>query len=91
MDPDTDRKVQQTLRENFSHCTLITIAHRLDTILDYDRVVVMGNGRVLESGPVHQLLADESSTFLSMVLAAGMYAEFKCQRINRSSNDFSRL
>ncbi|KAH6928341.1 hypothetical protein HPB50_014588 [Hyalomma asiaticum] len=36
MDPDTERKVQASLRESFAHCTVITIAHRIDTILDYD-------------------------------------------------------
>ncbi|KAL1474978.1 hypothetical protein MTO96_037629 [Rhipicephalus appendiculatus] len=38
MDSDTERKVQASLRDSFSHCTVITIAHRIDTILDYDRV-----------------------------------------------------
>ncbi|CAN7975064.1 unnamed protein product [Ixodes persulcatus] len=37
MDGDTDRLIQATLREGFSHCTLITIAHRIHTVLDYDR------------------------------------------------------
>lgn len=37
MDTDTERKVQASLRESFAHCTVITIAHRIDTILDYDR------------------------------------------------------
>ncbi|KAH6928773.1 hypothetical protein HPB50_019473 [Hyalomma asiaticum] len=75
MDQDTDRRVQTALRESFSHCTLITIAHRIDTILDYDRVVVMGDGRVMEYGPVHELLADRRSTFRSMVIGAGIPLE----------------
>ncbi|KAL1413949.1 hypothetical protein MTO96_007886 [Rhipicephalus appendiculatus] len=55
MDSDTERKVQASLRDSFSHCTVITIAHRIDSILDYDRVVVMGDGRVLETGGVRDL------------------------------------
>ncbi|KAG8237460.1 hypothetical protein J437_LFUL017640 [Ladona fulva] len=42
----TDRLIQLTLSEAFSHCTLLTIAHRLDTILSYDRIVVMDAGMV---------------------------------------------
>nr|XP_037281018.1 putative uncharacterized protein YKR104W [Rhipicephalus microplus] len=75
MDQDTDRRVQTTLRESFSHCTLITVAHRIDTILDYDRVVVMEDGRVLEYGHVYDLLADQRSTFRSMALSAGIQLE----------------
>ncbi|XP_054922602.1 multidrug resistance protein mrp-7-like [Dermacentor andersoni] len=72
MDPETDRRVQATLRVSFAHCAVITVAHRIDTILDYDRVVVMGEGRVLEYGLVRQLLADQSSTFRSMVQCSGI-------------------
>ncbi|KAL3217736.1 hypothetical protein MRX96_050944 [Rhipicephalus microplus] len=75
MDQDTDRRVQTTLRECFSHCTLITVAHRIDTILDYDRVVVMEDGRVLECGPIYDLMADQRSTFRSMALSAGIQLE----------------
>ncbi|XP_054922679.2 uncharacterized protein [Dermacentor andersoni] len=75
MDRETDRRVQATLRERFSHCTLITIAHRIDTILDYDRVVVMGDGRVIECGHIYDLLADRGSTFRSMAAGAGIPLE----------------
>ncbi|XP_075739371.1 multidrug resistance protein mrp-7-like [Rhipicephalus microplus] len=75
LDQDTDHRVQTTLRECFSHCTLITVAHRIDTILDYDRVVVMEDGRVLEYGPVYDLMADQRSTFRSMALSAGIQLE----------------
>ncbi|XP_075739280.1 ATP-binding cassette sub-family C member 2-like [Rhipicephalus microplus] len=75
MDQDTDHRVQTTLRECFSHCTLITVAHRINTILDYDRVVVMEDGRVLEYGPVYDLMADQRSTFRSMALSAGIQLE----------------
>nr|XP_050027939.1 multidrug resistance-associated protein 1-like [Dermacentor andersoni] len=75
MDQETDRRVQATLRESFSHCTLITIAHRIDTILDYNRVVVMGDGRVIECGHIYDLLADRGSTFRSMAAGAGIPLE----------------
>ncbi|XP_077486518.1 multidrug resistance protein mrp-7-like [Amblyomma americanum] len=77
MDPDTERRVQVTLRQSFAHCTLITIAHRIETIMDYDRVVIMGEGRVLESGRPIDLLANERSTFRSMALSAGIDPDLK--------------
>ncbi|KAH7985188.1 hypothetical protein HPB52_024272 [Rhipicephalus sanguineus] len=48
MDSDTERRVQASLRESFSHSTVITITHRIDTILDYDSpdgLVGSSNGR----------------------------------------------
>ncbi|KAL3223450.1 hypothetical protein MRX96_049801 [Rhipicephalus microplus] len=75
--PDTERRVQASLRESFSHCTIITIAHRIDTILDYDRVVVMGDGRVLETGGVQDLLSNPCSLFRDIVISAGIDGPFR--------------
>ncbi|KAG0409887.1 hypothetical protein HPB47_012995 [Ixodes persulcatus] len=70
MDGDTDRLIQVTLRTAFAHCTLITIAHRIHTVLDYDKILVMGDGRVLEFGPVADLLANPDSVFRNMAQGA---------------------
>ncbi|CAN8001617.1 unnamed protein product, partial [Ixodes hexagonus] len=72
MDGDTDRLIQATLRESFAGCTLLAIAHRIHTVLDYDKILVMGDGTVLEYGPVDQLLADEHSIFGDMARKAGV-------------------
>ncbi|XP_037520754.2 multidrug resistance protein mrp-7-like [Rhipicephalus sanguineus] len=72
MDQETDRRVQATLRKNFAHCAVITVAHRIDTILDYDRVVVMGDGQVLESGSIRHLLTDRNSKFRNMLQSSGI-------------------
>lgn len=52
MDYETDQGIQEVLRKELNECgrdrTLVTIAHRLKTIIDYDRVVVMSAGSVLE-------------------------------------------
>mmetsp|Transcript_18687 Transcript_18687/g.53532 ORF Transcript_18687/g.53532 Transcript_18687/m.53532 type:complete len:1121 (-) Transcript_18687:563-3925(-) len=56
VDRATDDFVQHTVRAAFRDCTLLTIAHRLQTIADYDKVVVMDAGRVVEVGAPYDLL-----------------------------------
>ncbi|CAN8001619.1 unnamed protein product, partial [Ixodes hexagonus] len=72
MDGDTDRLIQATLRQNFAHCTVLAIAHRIHTVLDYDKILVMGDGGVLEYGSVTELLSNHASIFRSMAQSAGV-------------------
>ena len=55
------------MREEFKQCTVITVAHRLDTILDSDFILVMNNGSVAEFAPPKELLSDESSCFSKLL------------------------
>ena len=71
VDSNTDRLLQKTLRERFSGATIISIAHRLDTIIDYDRILVLGEGKVLEFGTPSELLSKDEGHFLSMVKSTG--------------------
>lgn len=67
VDHETDRLIQLTLRAAFRQSTVLTIAHRVETILDSDRVLVMGDGRILEFDTPDSLLADTNSHFYQMV------------------------
>ena len=72
VDPETDALIRRTVREEFADCTVLTVAHRLDTILDCDRVALMAEGRVAEEGAPRELLADGRSVFRTMAEAAGV-------------------
>lgn len=47
IDPETDKKLQSVIRTEFSTSTVITIAHRLHTVADFDRILVMEHGKQL--------------------------------------------
>lgn len=67
IDNETDAAIQQMIRENFTGATVLTIAHRLNTILDSDRVLVMDDGRVAEFDTPEKLLQKEDSLFKAMI------------------------
>ncbi|XP_060518435.1 probable multidrug resistance-associated protein lethal(2)03659 [Cylas formicarius] len=72
VDPQTDLLIQSTIRKKFSQCTVLTVAHRLHTIMDSDKVLVMDAGRVVEFGPPHELLQNKKTGVLyQMVLQTG--------------------
>ncbi|KAJ2751109.1 hypothetical protein GGI19_004694 [Coemansia pectinata] len=58
VDMETDRKMQELIRSEFSDSTIITIAHRLDTIMNSDRIIVMEKGEIVEIGPPQELRAN---------------------------------
>ncbi|CAH1981017.1 unnamed protein product [Acanthoscelides obtectus] len=75
IDENTDQLVQAAIRSNFCECTVLTIAHRLNTITDSDRVLVMHDGQAVEFGPPSELLANQEGVFARMVREAGPEAE----------------
>mmetsp|Transcript_32813 Transcript_32813/g.52531 ORF Transcript_32813/g.52531 Transcript_32813/m.52531 type:complete len:1421 (+) Transcript_32813:30-4292(+) len=67
VDPKTDKLIQGTIREVFNKNTILTIAHRIDTILDYDKILIMESGKILEFDSPANLLNDEESKFVEIV------------------------
>ncbi|KAL4709193.1 hypothetical protein ACJJTC_008121 [Scirpophaga incertulas] len=67
VDPQTDALIQKTIRRVFSDCTVITIAHRLITIMDSDRVLVMNYGKAVEFDYPYVLLSKPESHFNFLV------------------------
>lgn len=63
---------QALLRSEFNSYTVLTIAHRLGTVVDYDRLIVMGAGRILEEGAPSELLARDGGVLQSMAAALGV-------------------
>ncbi|XP_046652903.1 ATP-binding cassette sub-family C member 5-like [Daphnia pulicaria] len=70
IDTQTDTLVQKTLREAFEDCTILTIAHRLNTVIECDRVLVLRDGVVVEFDNPLVLLGDYRSSFAGMMAAA---------------------
>ncbi len=63
VDNQTDALIQQTIQSEFKFCTIITIAHRLHTVMNSDRIVVMQSGRIVECAPPQVLMADKTGIF----------------------------
>ncbi|KAJ3653135.1 hypothetical protein Zmor_019046 [Zophobas morio] len=68
VDLQTDEAIQATIREKFKDCTILVIAHRLDTIMDSDKVLVMDDGRVVAVGKPDELLINQHEIFSQAVL-----------------------
>lgn len=77
VDYETDAKIQETIVNEFSHCTILCIAHRLKTILHYDRILVMDKGSLIEKGTPYNLFTDRNGVFRQM-----------CDKTNIIDEDF---
>lgn len=79
VDPATDALIQKTIRQKFKSCTVLTIAHRLNTIMDSNKVLVMDHGKAIEFDHPYVLLKNEQSHFTSMVKETGklMFEQLK--------------
>jgi ABC-type multidrug transport system fused ATPase/permease subunit len=77
VDMETDALIQRSIREEFTDSTLIVIAHRLSTIADFDRILVLGEGKVLEYDSPAALMRREAGVFREMVETSGERGELE--------------
>uniref|UniRef100_A0A4W6CXJ6 ATP-binding cassette, sub-family C (CFTR/MRP), member 4 n=1 Tax=Lates calcarifer TaxID=8187 RepID=A0A4W6CXJ6_LATCA len=71
VDPRTDELIQKTIRDKFRECTVLTIAHRLNTIIDSDRILVLDSGAIQELDRPITLLQNKEGAFYNMVQQMG--------------------
>ncbi|CAB4055241.1 ABCC4 [Lepeophtheirus salmonis] len=81
VDPMTDSLIQEAIRTEFKDCTVFTIAHRLYTVMDSDRILVMSDGEIKELGAPLDLLSDPSNIFYQMVNQLGPSAAERLKKI----------
>lgn len=72
VDMETDQLIQHTIRTQFKDTTILTIAHRLNTIMDYDRILVLDKGLLKEFDSPEALLKNKESLFYGMAKNAGL-------------------
>eukprot|EP00095_Tigriopus_kingsejongensis_P008533 maker-scaffold81_size397536-snap-gene-2.18 protein:Tk08533 transcript:maker-scaffold81_size397536-snap-gene-2.18-mRNA-1 annotation:"multidrug resistance-associated protein 1 isoform x4" len=80
VDLEMDDLIQTTIRQEFKDCTILTIAHRLNTIMDCDRVIVLRSGLIAEMDEPQKLLQDTNSIFFGMAKNAGLMSEQEAKR-----------
>ncbi|XP_025835581.1 probable multidrug resistance-associated protein lethal(2)03659 [Agrilus planipennis] len=72
MDPQTDALIQKIVKSRFENCTVLTIAHRLSSVMNADKIMVIDSGRVIEYDDPNVLKANSDSLFHRMLKRAGL-------------------
>ncbi|KIY50596.1 hypothetical protein FISHEDRAFT_39032 [Fistulina hepatica ATCC 64428] len=80
----TDKKIQTTIREEFTESLLLTIAHRLRTVIDYDRLIVLDKGQIIEFDTPLNLIQKEGGLFRNMCLKSGTFNELEAAATAKS-------
>ncbi|WVF67988.1 hypothetical protein IAT40_002750 [Kwoniella sp. CBS 6097] len=83
----TDEAIQAAIRSEFKSSTLLTIAHRLSSVIDYDRLLVLSDGKVAEFDTPINLLRDDNSLFKSLCEKSGKYKELYRAAEKKESDD----
>ncbi|KAG4075759.1 hypothetical protein HA402_003585 [Bradysia odoriphaga] len=97
VDTDTDKLIQETIRSRFADCTVITVAHRLNTVMDSDKVLVVDAGKVVEfdhpytlsqmqNGTLKQLLDQTGSSTASVLTEVAKQVRFDRYEITTNPN-----
>lgn len=72
LDPQTEQLIHRTIEEQFSDCSVIAIAHRLNFVFSYHRILLLDNGRVCEFDSPKVLLSNQKSAFYSLAKESGL-------------------
>ena len=83
----TTEKIINAMANSFSNSTVITIVHRLHTIIEYDRVLVLDKGKVAEFDSPYNLLGVEGSIFRSMIEELGQEAVETMREVARQADE----
>ncbi|XP_043488596.1 ATP-binding cassette sub-family C member 4-like [Polistes fuscatus] len=91
VDPATDTLIQSTIRRKLKNCTVLTIAHRLNTIMDSDRILLLDHGEILEFDHPYTLLKNEQSYFYKMAEETGETIMEQFKIISKQAYDNSKF
>ncbi|KZP20527.1 multidrug resistance-associated ABC transporter [Athelia psychrophila] len=83
----TDAKIQATIREEFGDSLLLTVAHRLRTVIDYDRLIVLDKGEIAEFDTPLNLINKEGGIFRDMCLKSGTFGELEAEARAKAQRD----
>ncbi|XP_050079430.1 probable multidrug resistance-associated protein lethal(2)03659 [Anopheles maculipalpis] len=90
VDPKTDALIQRTIRTQFHDCTVLTIAHRLHTILDNDRVLVIDAGQMVEFDSPQKLLQIPDGFFRKLVEEHGQEGKLHSSKMDGSAISYKQ-
>lgn len=92
IDTKTDALIQKLIREKFQNSTVMTIAHRLNTIIDYDKILFLKEGKIAEDGHPYVLMSKDElepdSHFRSLIMEGG--EEFFKEMLARAKESYDR-
>ncbi|XP_030745870.1 probable multidrug resistance-associated protein lethal(2)03659 [Sitophilus oryzae] len=77
MDPETEVQAQAAIRRNFAECTVFIIAHRLQSVIECDKIIVMDQGKIVEFDNPLNLIENKKSHFAQMLATDGSYSAEK--------------
>ncbi|KAG7443764.1 multidrug resistance-associated ABC transporter [Guyanagaster necrorhizus] len=83
----TDAKIQTTIREEFTQSLLLTVAHRLRTVIDYDRLIILDKGKIAEFDTPLRLIEMEDGIFRNMCLKSGSFGELQASAKAKAERD----
>eukprot|EP00794_Sanderia_malayensis_P016216 gene16216-17849_t len=91
VDHDTDSRIQETIREKFRDCTVITVAHRLNTVMDCDRIMVLKGGRIVQFDEPCELFHDSDGEFCKIVDQTGRIEAARLEMMANEAKEIKQL